>query len=288
MILEGIKKFYEEKYKALMIIPFLILFFALAQISIQYAQTGEFMHRGVSLKGGISIAIPNQFMPLDDLENILSEKFPNGDISVRSIADTGLIIDTSDVSQKDLIAALEDQFGPLKDYSIGEIGSSLGESFFKETFFSLLIAFVLMSIVVFITFRSPIPSLAVILAAFSDIVVTLAVVNLLGIKVSSAGIAAFLMLIGYSVDTDILLSTRVLKQKEGTVMSRIYSSIKTGLCMTTTTLTALIAGLFFSNSDTILQIMLILFIGLIVDLPMTWIQNTGILRWYLERKGVQK
>ena len=121
MILEGIKKFYEEKYKALMIIPFLILFFALAQISIQYAQTGEFMHRGVSLKGGISIAIPNQFMPLDDLENILSEKFPNGDISVRSIADTGLIIDTSDVSQKDLIAALEDQFGPLKDYSIGEI-----------------------------------------------------------------------------------------------------------------------------------------------------------------------
>ena len=223
---EALKTFYEQKYKALMIIPFLILLLAFAQIGVQYAQTGEFMHRGVSLKGGLSVALPHHFMPPEQLETLLSEKFPQGDISVRSIADTGLIIDASDVSQEELLSALESQFGALGDYNIGEIGSSLGESFFKETFFSLLIAFLLMSLVVFITFRSPIPSLAVILAAFSDIVVTLAIINVLGIKISSAGIAAFLMLIGYSVDTDILLSTRVLKQKEGTVMDRIYSSIK--------------------------------------------------------------
>jgi preprotein translocase subunit SecF len=84
-----------------------------------------------------------------------------------------------------------------------------------------------MGLVVFFYFRSIAPSLAVILEAFSDIIVTLAIFNLTGIKLSTAGIAAFLMLIGYSVDTDILLSTRVLKRKDGTVMERWQSKYAT-------------------------------------------------------------
>jgi len=141
-----------------------------------------------------------------------------------------------------------------------------------------------MGIVVFIYFRSPAPSLAVILAAASDIVVTLAIFNLTGIKLGTAGIAAFLMLIGYSVDTDILLSTRVLKRKEGSVMDRVYSAMKTGLTMSATTLSAVLIALIFVQSEIVKQIMIILFIGLLVDLVMTWIQNVGILRLYLEKK----
>ena len=125
-----------------------------------------------------------------------------------------------------------------------------------------------------------------ILAAASDIVVTLAIFNLTGIKLSTAGIAAFLMLIGYSVDTDILLSTRVLKRVgDGPVMERIYGAMKTGLTMSATTLTAILVAMIFAQSEVIKQIMIILFIGLLVDLVMTWLQNTGILRLYLERKG---
>lgn len=170
------------------------------------------------------------------------------------------------------------------DYSVENIGASLGSSFFKETFIAILLAFLFMGIVVFITYRTLAPSAAVILAAFSDIVVTVAIFNLTGIKLSTAGIAAFLMLIGYSVDTDILLSTRVLKRKEGTIMDRVYGAMKTGLMMSGTTITALIVALIFTQSETIRQIMIILFIGLFVDLIMTWIQNVGLLRLYLERK----
>ena len=64
-------------------------------------------------------------------------------------------------------------------------------------------------------FRTFIPSIAVIFAAFADIVMSLALVDYLGIKISAAGIAAFLMLVGYSVDTDILLTSRALKRKTG-------------------------------------------------------------------------
>ncbi len=60
--------------------------------------------------------------------------------------------------------------------------------------------------------------------------------------------------------------------------------MKTGLMMNLTTVIAIIIALFFTQSEVLRQIMTIVLIGLIVDLPHTWIQNAGILRWYLERK----
>jgi preprotein translocase subunit SecF len=166
------------------------------------------------------------------------------------------------------------------------MGSSLGASFYKQTIKAIVIAFILMSLVVYATFRSLVPALFVVLTAFSDIVSTLAVVSLLDIKLSTAGIAAFLMLIGYSVDTDILLTTKVLKRKSegGTIFQRTVGAMKTGCVMTLTGLAAALVGYFFSQSDVIKQIMLIIAIGLVFDLIYTWCQNAGILRWYLEKK----
>ena len=47
---------------------------------------------------------------------------------------------------------------------------------------------------------------------------------------------------------------------------------------------AVFASYFLTQSEVITQIMLILSIGLLLDIPNTWIQNAGILRWYLEWK----
>lgn len=293
MLKEKIRHIYEQKYKTLLFIPVLLVILALAQISIQYATTGDFVHKGISLLGGSTISFPveSSINPAE-LQTFLKERFPGADITVRTITSagtiTGIAID-SDAQQNEEIAALRaaiQQKASLnaKDISVEVIGSSLGENFFKQTFIALIVAFLLMGITVIIYFRMLVPSLAVILAGFSDIVVTLAIFNLTGMKLSTAGVAGFLMLIGYSVDTDILLTSRVLKQHHGTVMERIYGAIKTGLTMTITTLIAVAVALLLVKSDTIKQIMLIIFIGVLVDTIMTWIQNVAILRMYLERK----
>jgi preprotein translocase subunit SecF len=286
----SLKSFYEKQYKKLLILPFLLLILAMGQIIVQYSVTGDFVNKGISLKGGSTITI-DAGMNHIELESFLQQKFPLADISVRTLSSAGtvvgLAIDSDAQDQKEidaLLLALKSKGVKDGAYSVEVVGSSLGSSFFKQIITALLIAFLLMGVVVFIYFRSLAPSLAVILAAFSDIIVTLGIFNLTGIKLSSAGIAAFLMLIGYSVDTDILLSTRVLKRKEGTVMERVYGAMKTGLTMSATTLLAVTVALIFVQSDVVKQIMLILFIGLLVDLVMTWIQNVGILRLYLERK----
>ncbi|MFH1849643.1 MAG: protein translocase subunit SecF [archaeon] len=287
----GLADFYEKKYMLLMIIPLVLLILALAQIGVQYATTGDFLNKGVSLKGGITVTIPtDEQLDARDIQGFLEDEFPGLDINVRVLKSVGELVGISieadaDTGQmNDFLRAIEEKTGISKDlFGIEQIGSSLGDSFFRETLFAIMIAFLFMGIVVFFYFRTVVPSVAVILAAFSDIVITLAIVNLLGIKLSSSGIAAFLMLIGYSVDTDILLSTKVLKRKEGTVSERVYSAMKTGMTMTMTTIAAVTVGLIFSKSAVLQQIMTILLIGLIVDIINTWIQNVGIIRWYMDR-----
>ena len=137
-----------------------------------------------------------------------------------------------------------------------------------------------------IYFIFSIPSFAVILSAFADILMTLVFVNMLGMKISGAGIVAFLMLIGYSVDTDILLTTRLLKRSEGTLNERLFGAFKTGITMTLTSLFAVGAALIIVKSFSIVlsQIFTILLIGLCFDIFNTWITNASIIKWYAERR----
>jgi preprotein translocase subunit SecF len=167
-------------------------------------------------------------------------------------------------------------------------GPSLSSSFYKQLMIAVLISFILMSLVVFILFKSFIPSMAIIFSIFADIVIPLALINYLGIKVSAAGIAAFLMLIGYSVDTDILLTSRALRKNQGTLNQRIYGAFKTGTFMTTTALIAIIPAFFIVSSlpDSFRQIFLILGLGLCADLIFTWMGNTGIIKLYCEKKSI--
>ena len=173
------------------------------------------------------------------------------------------------------------------EISIQEMGPGLGESFFKEMIGAIIFAFVLMAITVFIIFRKFIPSLAVILSALMDLVVTLAIISIFDIKLSTAGIAAFLMVIGYSVDTDVLLTTRLVKRKEGLLSERITGAFKTGVTMTITTLVALTVGFFITNSIVIKQMFGIILIALVIDLISTWAMNASMLTWYLKRKDGQ-
>jgi len=165
-------------------------------------------------------------------------------------------------------------------------GSSLSESFYKQLLVAILFAFFFMAIVVFIIFRTFVPSMTVILSAFADILMALTLVNIFGMKMSSAGIIALLMLIGYSVDTNILLTTRLLKRHEGTVNQRIFGAFKTGITMTLTSLLAIVIALLVvkSFSPILTQIFTILSIGLCFDILNTWVTNTSILKWYMEKK----
>ncbi len=284
-----IQHIYETKYKALLLITLLLIPAALGVLAYSKITTGDYFHKGISLKGGESYTFPvTTDIDIPELQQFLSQQQPQADITIRGVSEfgklTALIIESSDINEAELLASVKSRGIDTEHYSKESIGASLGQVFFKQTIIALLAAFALMAIVVFITFRSLLPSSFVILAVVSTTIETLAVVSLLNIPLSTAGIAAFLMLIGYSVDTDILLTNRALSRKEGTLLSRIYSAMKTGMTMTLTAIVTTTIAYIFSDSDVIKQIMLILTIGLLFDMLNTWIQNVAILRVYFARK----
>jgi preprotein translocase subunit SecF len=112
--------------------------------------------------------------------------------------------------------------------------------------------------------------------------------SLFGIPLSIASVGALLLLIGYSVDTDILLTTRLLKRREGTITERALEAMKTGLTMSAAAIGAMAAlyivtVFFIPSANTLAEIAAVLIIGLVADILATWLMNLGILRWYLER-----
>jgi preprotein translocase subunit SecF len=283
--------FYEKYNVKLMWITIILLILSFITIGVYTAINGEFIPRGVSLKGGITITIPLEGanMSPEELQSFLQGEFPKASISVRAMSsagkDVGYILDASDADPDEIVKSIEAKTGKLEKFSVETMESSLGQAFFKQTMLAMLAAFVLMSIVVFFSFKTFVPSAAVILSAVSDIAMTVAVINIFNIKIETAGIAALLMLIGYSVDTDILLTTRVLKREEGTLMDKIIGAMKTGMTMTITAIAAILVAFIFTQSETLRQIMLILMIGLLFDILNTWIQNTGILVLYVRHKA---
>jgi len=168
-----------------------------------------------------------------------------------------------------------------------EVSPTLGASFWQTAFNVALIAAVLIILVIFLFFRKVIPSLAVIAAAVFDVSGALALMAVFGIPLSLSSIPALLMLVGYSVDTDIMLTTRVLQRREKTPAKRAGDSMATGLTMTGTTIAALasmIAISYLNQIFIIFEIASVILFGLLADLISTWLMNAAILLWYVERK----
>ncbi len=292
-----IETFYNKNYRKLMFIPIILLILSLLVIINHYNETGDIVNKDVSLKGGLSIEIYTEkdIPDLNSIKRLLEDEFPKGNFLVRKTAElseasqNGLIIESSDIKEAELKPFLEKNLDlRLKDdenYFVRETSSSLGQSFYRQMLTTILIAFLFMAITVFIIYRKFIPSIAIIMAPILNMVNTIAVINLLGFVVSEATIAALLLMIGYSVDTDILLTTKVLKRREGTVFQRIKESFKTGITMTFATITALILATFVSKSLILREMFIVLIIGLLFDVISTYLMNTALLKIYLKNEN---
>jgi len=289
------KNWYDKYYKKILIFSVIVLLVTMVYLGYFFLQNGDIIYKDVSLTGGTTITVLDGDVDLEALREVLSTSFP--DSLVRGISDIrtgqqeGFFVETS-AEPSEITATLEDFLGyelTIENSSIEFTGSTISEGFYKQLRFAMALAFLFMALVVFIIFKTPIPSLAVIISAFADILMTIALLNILGISLSTGGIVALLMLVGYSVDTDILLTTRVLRKKGESVNQRMFGALKTGATMTLTSLVAVLVALIviYSFSDALRQIFLVLSIGLAFDLFNTWTANASILKWYAEAKGIK-
>lgn len=278
----------EVSPKKLIIIPLSILLISILIVGTAYQN--KTIPMGIDFKGGTLITVQTS-APISNLEVDFERTFGMSP-RVHIITDfSGKVVEeTIELEERDMSVERREEIknflsrrGVLPgSISIQTMGGSLPERFLSQAVKAIFVALFAMAVVVFWRFKSVIPSLAVVLSATGDIVTTFAIMILLDIQLTLGTVVALLLLIGYSVDTDMMLTTRVLMRKEGDVNERIETALVTGLTMTGTTLTAMTVLLIVSTSAILDQIATIILIGLVVDTMSTWLQTNSLLRWYVE------
>ncbi len=281
----GLFNYNIEKYspKQLVIIPLALLAVSVVLLALNMVATGMPVTPGIDFSGGTAVTL----VTADTKEQLQSTfaGYPLVDISEGVNNGYFLKFGAMDDAEFRSLSALIYQKFP--DAKVDQIGETFGKTLQSQAVLAMIFSFIGMSIVIFVAFRTFVPAVAVVLSAFADMVMTAATMNIVGIPLSLGTLAALLMLIGYSVDSDILLTNRVLK-RQGKLNDKLTGAFHTGIIMTSTTVAAAAAMFivaWFGSVMILMEISAVLLIGLIFDVMNTWLTNVGILKWYVLKGG---
>lgn len=287
--LERLKSWYSEAdYRVLFAVSLGMLLVFASFLYINRQRTGEWFQRGLNLKGGKQISITlSGAADVDptELESYLGEEGIQSTVRKTTSATTQelLVKIPIDVNQTQVLHKVEERGIDISSRSFRQVEPGLAESFWDQSRLALLVAFIFMGVAVFIVYREFIPSIAIIFAALTDIICTLSIMQILNIPLTLASFAGLLLVLGYSIDSDIVLTTRILKRRRGSLTDRTFSAMKTSVTMTVTTLSALLVLYFATTAQALRDVTTVLIIALLIDLVATWFGNASILRWWVER-----
>ncbi len=170
--------------------------------------------------------------------------------------------------------------------SVQTVSPALSTHFIDIATNVVILAIVLSFVLVFLFFRSVVPSIAVMTGAFADIVIALGAMGFFGVPLTLASFAALLMLLGFSLDTDILLTTRMLKRK-GDPRENAHDAMKTGLTMSVMAIIAFSALFILSavtHIPTYYEISAVALAGLVGDMIATWGINGVLILHHVESR----
>jgi len=273
--------------RQLVVVPLAVLAVALLVILGWYVMTGAPANLGLEFTGGTELRIDVEG---DNPREQIDEAFSAEPQSVQQIAADGTYVvafGEGEISS----TALEEEANAagFEIQTIDQVSASFGGDTQLLALGGVIVAFVGMSLLVFAMFRTFVPSIAVVASAFSDIMIPLAMMNLLGIDLTLGTVAALLMLIGYSVDSDILLNNSILR-RTGDFYESTHRAMRTGVTMTLTSMAAMAVMTilaYFFGIQIMTAIGLILVVGLMADLMNTYLLNVSLLRWYVH-EGVKR
>jgi len=278
-------------YEKYLIVPVALIILSIAVLGVSYIMDGEVVQRGLDFTGGTEVQYSiNESFTSSEVQQVFASEGRNDVQVVRQTQgdQTYLVVSVPPptVEQSEAERILTENGYNVNVESLRSISASVSGEFFTQAMLAFVMAFMIMSLVIFYAFRDLTPSLAVVMAAAGDIIFAMAGMAIFGIPLTLGSLAALLMLIGYSVDTDIVLSTRALKRKQDSLKERIWSSVKTGVTMSSGgiagfTLLYIVSYMIVGPSE-LSNIAAVMVLGLVADMPLTWFGNAIILKKYVE------
>lgn len=284
-------------HKQLIIIPLIVAAFFGSVIALNWYSTGEPLPLTMEFGGGSFVKVENIQEPssaqIENIEKNFKKEF-GGTLETHTV-ENGMEIETSAtllgteenqlINQRIENLLLKSGFKGNSEITTTTMGSIITKLYQRQALYAAIAAIVVMAIALFIALRS-FPTVGGILTVVGlDFLGIMGGMAILGIPLGLASTAGILLLFGYAVNTNILLSTNVLKRKGGTARERAGRAMSTGMKMSSTSAGAMIILNLVTSAPALEQISAVIAIGIIVDMMNTWLLNSGlILRHQAEKE----
>ena len=215
------------------------------------------LNLGVDFKGGTTIEIRlEKKMDIEKIRNSLSKsKINNFSVKEFGTANDLLIYTDNSISPSDIKNFLEkDLKEKITIRKIETVGPKVGSELIKSAIYSVLLC--LIAIFLYLWFRFEWQfSLGGIVALFHDLIITVGVFALLGLKFDLSIIAALLTILGYSINDTVIIYDRIrenLKKDSSSELSilvneSLNNTLSRTLKTSGTTLLSIVAVLIFGG-----------------------------------------
>lgn len=255
---------------------------------------------GVDFTGGTSLQLKfEKSINVGDVRTILSAiGFGNSEIKEFATNNELLIKlqqqdsneDISDIVINELATQLQDNKVELR--SKETVGPRIGSELRRDAIKAILISMVL--ILIYISWRFEFKfAVGAVAALFHDVLITLGIFALLNLEISLAVVAAFLTIIGYSLNDTIVVFDRirenlkVMRREEYiNIFNRSINQTLSRTLLTSLTTFVVVLILFFFGGEVIHIFSFALVIGIVVGTySSVFIASPVVIEWYLKSES---
>lgn len=257
---------------------------------------------GIDFKGGTSVAFKFQDeVATNDIRDALT-KIGLGNSEIKRFGNTHkeyliYIEQQKDVSSDQLVnqveQALKDKFQkPLEKLQVDTVGPKIGEELRNKTIWAILWSLILILIYISVRFEF-VFAVGAIVALFHDVSITLGIFSLLNFEISLKEIAAFLTIVGYSLNDTIVVYDRIRENLKvmrnedlGTIINKSINQTLSRTVITSGTTFIVVLVLFLFGGTVIHGFAFAMCIGVIVGTYSSiFVASPLVLEWQRRHGG---
>ena len=282
--------FIENNYKKFLLISILLFAIFTGIILFNYFKYGYIINKSITISGGYVTLINNNYnLTNTEIQNILN-RMNITDYVLYSTSNIIYIASRDQINGTLLISLLNQYYNisiQPSDISIQQYSSLIGDLIFNQFLFFVILAMIFAAFVIFIAFRVSNTTLNIISTILFDIIGLLAILSITKYPIGANGFIAMLMILGFAIDNNVVLSTNMIKEKDKPFIERVKMSFRVGMLMEIIALYTLLLLYFIVPDPSVNEFAFVLSTATILDLIYYLIGNIPLYK-YFEAKKEQK
>jgi len=286
-ILMKILSFIENNYKKFLMISMVIFVIFVGTILFNYFKYGYIINKSITISGGYVTLINNNYhITNPEIQNTLNQMNIT-DYVLYSTPNIIYIESGKQINETLLINLLNQDYNISllsTDISIQQYSSLVGNLIFNQFLFFVILAMILTAFVIFIAFRVSKITLNIISTILFDIVGLLAILSITKYPIGANGFIGMLMILGFAIDNNVVLSTNIVKEKEKPFIERVRMSFRVGMLMEIIALYTLLLLYFIVPEPSVDEFAFVLSVAIILDLLYYLIGNIPLYKYFEAKK----